>query len=147
MYIAWHLWEVATNVPKHICNIKNECCYYIEINMPQSFKNAQDLHTYLTDNPLYKNQILASIPIELKKEYKKYQSKLRQQRYRKANKELANERSRIKMSTNRSNNPEKYKQMNSEHNKTYRNKNKSDFQTAFDKIVQDISTGLKKKHI
>ena len=90
--------------------------------MSRIFNNAQELYEYLLSNPSYKNQILASIPFELKKQYKNYQAKLRQQRYRKANRETANERSRIKMASNRLTYQEKYKQMNSEHNKTYRNK-------------------------
>ena len=113
--------------------------------MSPKFKNAEDLHKYITDNPLQKNQILTTIPVELKKQYKNHQAKLRQQRFREANKDIANERSRVKMASNRSNNPEKYKQMNAEHNKTYRNKNKSNIQQVFDQIVQDISAGLSKQ--
>jgi hypothetical protein len=94
----------------------------ILISMSRTFNNAEELYEYLLSNPSYKNQILATIPLELKKQYKNYQAKLRQQRYRKANRDVANERSRIKMASNRSTYQDKYKQMNSHHNKTYRNK-------------------------
>lgn len=114
--------------------------------MLPKFKNAEELHTYIATNPLHKNQVLATISIELKKQYKNHQAKIRQQRFREANKDIANERSRVKMASNRSQNPEKYRQMNSEHNKTYRNKNKSNIQKSFDQIVEDISVGLQKQH-
>ena len=90
--------------------------------MSQSFQNAEELHTYLINNPFNKNQILAIIPDELKKDYKRLQSKLRQQKYRESHKDVANERSRIIMAQNRSENPEKYKKMNSQHNKEYKQK-------------------------
>lgn len=35
--------------------------------MSKSFQNAQELLTYLTNNPSNKNQILANIPDDLKK--------------------------------------------------------------------------------
>ena len=114
--------------------------------MSHSIKNIEQLISSIKDNPLSKNQILATIPSELKKEYKTYQSKLRQQKYREAHKDIANERSRLKMAANRSQNPDKYKKMDSEHGKTYRNKiqTNNNLQTALDKIVNDITVGCTK---
>lgn len=110
--------------------------------MSPKFKDAEDLHKYVTSNPLYKNQILSTISVELKKEYKNLQSKIRQQRFREANKEIVNERSRVKMAQNRSLNPDKYKQMNSQHNKTYRKKIKSNLQRAFEEVVENLSSRI-----
>lgn len=107
--------------------------------MSRTFKDAEELHTYLKNNPSNKIQILAVIPDELKKDYKKFQTKLRQQRYRETHKDIANERSRLKMAANRSKNPEKYKKMNAEHNKKYRNKSKAEFEKAFDQIVNELT--------
>lgn len=112
----------------------------------QSITNIDQLISSIKDNPLSKNQILATIPSELKKEYKTYQSKLRQQKYRETHKDVANERSRLKMVANRSQNPDKYKKMNSEYSKTYRNKIKTNtnLETVLDKIVNDITVGCTK---
>ena len=110
--------------------------------MSRTFKDAEELQTYLTENPSHKNQIFAIIPDDLKKEYKKLKTKLRQQRFRESHKDIANERSRLKMSANRSKNPEKYKKMNLEHNKKYRNKSKVEFEKAFNQIVTEITTGI-----
>ena len=112
--------------------------------MSRTFKDAEELHTYLTNNPSHKIQILATISDELKKDYKRFQTKLRQQRYREAHKDIANERSRLKMAANRAKNPEKYKKMNAEHNKKYKNKSKAEFEKAIDQIVTEITKTLNK---
>ena len=112
--------------------------------MSRIFKDVEELHAYLKHNPSHTNQILAVIPDELKKDYKRLQTKLRQQRYREAHKDIANERSRVKMAANRAKNPEKYKKMNTDHNEKYRNKSKAEFEKAFDKIVTEITTRLDK---
>jgi|688.fasta_scaffold244358_2 hypothetical protein len=57
-----------------------------------------------------------------KKAYIRYQTNIRQQKYRQDNKEQANIRSRIAMKKLRDENPEKYREMNIEHNRVYRAK-------------------------
>jgi acetone carboxylase gamma subunit len=57
-----------------------------------------------------------------KKAYVRCQTNMRQQKYRQDNKEQANIRSRIAMKKLREENPEKYREMNIQHNRVYRAK-------------------------
>ncbi len=105
------------------------------------YAKGEDIYQEVQDQVTRQDQLLLIgrlTPIQ-RKEYKNYLAKLRQAKYRKANVESANEKSKIAMKKLRDNDPEKYKKMNIEHNKIYREKQRLDIQKKeTNTIVKDI---------
>jgi hypothetical protein len=90
-----------------------------------------------------RKEYISRLSTEKRALYNKYLSKLRQQRYREEHKATANERSKEIMIKNRAENPDKYKQLNIEHNKVYRAKIKEEHNRILNKaeginIVKEI---------
>ena len=92
------------------------------------YTKGEDIYQEVQEQITRQDQLLliGRLTAQQKKEYKNYLAKLRQAKYRKANVDSANEKSKIAMKKLRDNDPEKYKKMNIEHNKIYREKQRLD---------------------
>jgi hypothetical protein len=67
-------------------------------------------------NKSNKTLYLKGLSAEEREKYNRFRNNERQKRYKEANREKANERSRIKMKENREQKPDKYKELNRKHN-------------------------------
>jgi len=76
-------------------------------------------------NKTEKSLYLKSLTAEETLKYKRYRNNLNQKKYKEANKEKANERSKIIMMRNRKEEPDKYKELNKKHNKDFNERKKA----------------------
>lgn len=100
--------------------------------MPPPYSSVEDLHHDIQNNIVNKFDVFKQLSPEFKCKYSALLNKLRQQNYRARNKDTANLRSRLSMAKARSNNPDKYKELNKSYNQVYKNnlatrKNNFDF--------------------
>jgi hypothetical protein len=118
--------------------------------MTTQLKTGEDIYNYIQSNTKNKSEVieaLGKMTAIQKDEYKKYQAKLRQKKFYKANKQELQERNRANFKNYVAKNADKWKDMNLKHQKEYQEREKQKLEAEKKLIEQKAKTRTEAKEI